>query len=99
MNRGSATRDVDRRCPVWLEPSGGFNKIIFMDTGSGIHPSVLPRVFERFFTSLESGRGFGIGLSFCKSVVETFGGRIEVQSQHEQFTRFILSFPAVDDHE
>ena len=84
---------------IWLEPSGGFNKIIFMDTGSGIHPSVLPRVFERFFTSLESGRGFGIGLSFCKSVVETFGGRIEVQSQHEQFTRFILSFPAVDDHE
>ena len=84
---------------IWLEPNGAINKIVFHDTGTGIHPSVLPRIFERFFTSLESGRGFGIGLSFCKSVVEMFNGRIECHSQYEHFTRFVLSFPAVDEHD
>ena len=84
---------------IWLESTDEYNRIVFHDTGTGIHPSVLPRIFERFFTSLEAGRGFGIGLSFCKSVVETFNGRIECQSQYEHFTRFILSFPAVDEHD
>ena len=84
---------------VWLESNERINRIIVHDTGTGVHPSVLPRIFDRFFTSLESGRGFGIGLSFCKSVVETFNGRIECQSQYEHYTRFILSFPAVDEHD
>ncbi len=82
---------------VWLDPGPTQNRIIFMDTGTGIHPSVLPRIFERFYTSLEAGRGSGIGLSFCKSVLEGFGGRIECQSQPGEFTRFIMSFPRVDD--
>lgn len=79
---------------VWTEPNAvGENRLYFMDTGTGIHPSVLPRIFDRFYSSMSSGRGSGIGLSFCRMVLDGFGGSIECESVHGEFTRFILSFP------
>jgi signal transduction histidine kinase len=51
------------------------------------------RIFERFFTTLESGRGTGIGLSFCKMVMEGLGGEITVDSTEGEFTTFRLLFP------
>lgn len=79
---------------VWTEPNAvGENRLYFMDTGTGIHPSVLPRIFDRFYSSMSRGRGSGIGLSFCRMVMDGFGGSIECESVHGEFTRFILSFP------
>jgi two-component system CAI-1 autoinducer sensor kinase/phosphatase CqsS len=85
---------------IWTEPnSSGPNRLFFMDTGSGIPDSVLPRIFDRFFTSSSAGRGSGIGLSFCKMVMEAFGGDIRCESVHGEFTRFILSFPGGIEHD
>lgn len=79
---------------IWTEPHpNGDNRLFFMDTGSGISNSVLPRIFDRFFTSSGAGRGSGIGLSFCKMVMEALGGEIRCESVHGDFARFILSFP------
>lgn len=77
---------------IWFESDDAGRRLYFMDTGSGIHPSVLPRIFERFYTSHQAGRGSGIGLSFCKSVMESFGGTIRCESRHGEYTRFILAF-------
>lgn len=83
---------------IWIENDIGTNRIYVMDTGTGIHPSVLPRIFDRFYTSQSTGGGSGIGLSFCRSVMDSFNGRIDCESQLGEFTRFILSFPAIPDH-
>lgn len=52
------------------------DRIIVEDTGTGIPPQDLKRIFERFFTTTEVGHGAGIGLSFCKMVMEGLGGSI-----------------------
>ena len=51
------------------------------DTGEGIAPAHLARVFEPFFTTRDVGRGTGLGLSISKGIVESFGGRIEIASE------------------
>lgn len=81
---------------IWLETlPDGRNRIYFMDTGTGIPPTILPRIFDRFFTSMSAGRGSGIGLSFCKMVMEGLGGSIACDSEHGRYTRFALTFPPV----
>jgi heavy metal sensor kinase len=67
------------------------------DTGVGIAPEHLPRVFDRFFRvdesrSRESG-GAGLGLSICKSVVEAHGGTIGSTSQLGVGTTFTVRLP------
>jgi two-component system, CAI-1 autoinducer sensor kinase/phosphatase CqsS len=69
--------------------------IIVEDTGTGIPPQNIRRIFERFFTTTEAGHGAGIGLSFCKMVMEGLGGSIACKSRLGAYTRFTLTFPRV----
>jgi signal transduction histidine kinase len=67
------------------------------DTGPGIPPEQLPRIFDRFYR-LEQSRaqkhgGSGLGLSITKELVETLGGTIKVQSLVGHGTTFTLTFP------
>jgi signal transduction histidine kinase len=67
------------------------------DTGPGIPPEDLDRIFERFFRrdpsrSRDTG-GSGLGLSIAKSLVERQGGQISVQSELWRGTTFTLQFP------
>jgi PAS domain S-box-containing protein len=50
------------------------------DTGHGIPLAVRHRIFEPFFTTRQLGKGMGLGLSVCKTIVEGFGGQIAVSS-------------------
>jgi signal transduction histidine kinase len=50
--------------------------ISIKDTGTGIDPEILPRLFTRFVTKSESKTGTGLGLFISKSIVEAHGGRI-----------------------
>ncbi|MBC8073158.1 MAG: PAS domain S-box protein [Deltaproteobacteria bacterium] len=54
--------------------------IAFTDTGVGIEAGLLGRIFEPFFTTKPQGEGTGLGLSICHGIIESFGGRIEVES-------------------
>jgi signal transduction histidine kinase len=56
-------------------------RISFADTGVGIPPENIPRLFEPYFTTRPPGQGTGLGLYVCQKVVERHGGRIEVESQ------------------
>lgn len=69
------------------------SKIIVHDTGPGISNYSLPHVFERFYTTNRTGQGAGIGLSFCKMVMDRIGGDIACDSVEGEYTTFTLTFP------
>jgi signal transduction histidine kinase len=69
------------------------------DTGVGIPPEVLPRIFERFWqvdtSSTRKFQGAGIGLSLVRSLTEAMGGTVKVESTVNKGTTFTIEFPAV----
>jgi len=69
---------------------------IFADTGAGIPAEVLKHIFDPFFTTKEVGKGTGLGLSVSYGIIESHGGKIEVESQVGVGTTFIVTLPA--DH-
>lgn len=72
-----------------------FNYLIFRDTALGIDSSYLPKIFNKFETTDDTHSGTGLGLAFCKLVMESYGGEITCRSELDQFTEFTLSFPAI----
>ena len=72
----------------------GSHRVVFEDTGPGMAPEVLARLFQSFHTSGKVG-GTGLGLSFCKRTMLAFGGDITCESELGRFTRFTLEFPPV----
>jgi len=62
------------------------------DTGRGISPEHLPFIFRPFYTT--KGNGTGLGLSLARRIVEDHHGRIEVQSEPEKGTEFLITLPA-----
>ena len=68
-------------------------KIQVIDNGAGIAPETLPMVFDPFFTTKGPDRGTGLGLSICKSIVEQFGGAIEIESEPGHGTTATISLP------
>jgi signal transduction histidine kinase len=61
------------------------------DTGRGIEPERLPRIFDPFFTSKE--KGMGIGLYLARKIIEAHGGRIGVESRPGRGTTFTIQLP------
>lgn len=72
------------------------NTLVFTDTGSGIPPHVIARVFDTFFSTKRSNGGTGMGLAFCLTVMESFGGKITCDSVDGQYTTFRLDFPVAE---
>ena len=82
---------------LWLSSrsSGqdGTVRIIVRDDGAGIPPEILPRIFEPFLTTKETGRGVGLGLAISQSIFERHNGNIEVHSEVGKGTTFTLTLP------
>jgi two-component system phosphate regulon sensor histidine kinase PhoR len=83
------------RISAWAEP--GLVKVAVADTGMGIPPEDLGRIFERFYRvdkahSREVG-GTGLGLAIVKHIVESHGGRVEVESSLNRGSVFSFSVP------
>lgn len=77
----------------------GINRLRFLDTGPGIAPEELPRIFQRFYSGMPESQGTGIGLAFVRLVMHSFDGEIECRSELGRFTEFVMTFPAVGDYE
>lgn len=63
------------------------------DTGTGIAPDHLPHIFNPFFTTKKVGRGTGLGLSVSLGIVETHGGRIDVETKPGAGSTFTVVLP------
>jgi len=79
------------------EPEGERGKVVIdvKDQGMGIPPEILNRIFDPFFTTKAPDKGTGLGLSISKSIVESLGGMIEVQSAPAAGTTVSVSLPAL----
>ena len=67
--------------------------VAIADTGCGIAPENLNRIFDPFYTTKPVGQGTGLGLSVSHSIVRKHGGRIDVDSEPGKGTRFTVRLP------
>ena len=84
-NQGTVTVSVDGR-------DNGFLDIRIIDTGTGIEPETLKKLFTVFF-STKGNRGTGLGLPVSKKLIEEHGGRLEISSTVGQGTTFTIVLP------
>jgi two-component system NtrC family sensor kinase len=63
------------------------------DTGVGIAPDVLPRIFDPFFSTKHETKGVGLGLAVVYGIVRRHEGRIDVESHPGQGTTFTITLP------
>jgi two-component system NtrC family sensor kinase len=86
--KGTVTIEIDD-----AQERSGFATVRVVDDGPGIDPSVLPRVFDLFFTTKEVGKGTGLGLTMCHGILRDAGGSIDIVSEPGKGTTVILEIP------
>ncbi len=80
--------------PADLGP-GPYLKVTVRDTGPGIEPNVLERIFDPYFTTKAAGKGTGMGLAVVHGIVKSCGGSIAVESGPGLGARFDVLLPVV----
>ncbi len=95
MNAAEAMSSIPERerlvCVRSGKHDGGTALIAVEDSGPGVEPEDAKRIFEAFFTT--KTEGMGMGLSICRSIVESHGGRITVAKAVPQGTVFQVTLP------
>ena len=70
--------------------------IEFSDSGVGVEPADLPKLWEPFFTTKPEGKGTGLGLPICRRTVEEHHGTIEIDSLPGKGTTVRIILPATE---
>ncbi|MFO7707331.1 MAG: response regulator [Desulfobacterales bacterium] len=85
--------------PLELEhlPPGRYLKLTVSDTGHGIDPSIMHRLFDPYFTTKPKGEGTGLGLAVVHGIVKHHGGGIQVKSRPEVGTTCDIYFPMMPE--
>ena len=78
---------------ISLTKNDDWVKVTVKDDGAGIPKNILPKIFDPFFTTKEIGKGLGLGLSICHSIVEKHSGTITVDSEPGKGSRFTVQLP------
>ncbi|MEY2920905.1 MAG: hypothetical protein RL261_2210 [Pseudomonadota bacterium] len=88
-------KDGHARIHVKTRVDGGTIVLSIADTGHGMTPEVMARAFDESFSTKPAGKGRGIGLFLCKTLIEQSGGRIELASTVGAGTTVNLLLPVV----
>ncbi|MDA8125939.1 MAG: PAS domain S-box protein [Deltaproteobacteria bacterium] len=75
---------------------GPYLQLVVRDTGHGIDPAVLDRIFDPFYTTKGPGEGTGLGLSMVYGIVKNHGGAVSVASRPGEGTAFTICLPLLD---
>ena len=94
---GLSDSDNSKTPTVWVKTKKENNKILISvrDSGPGISPSILDKIFQPFFTTKLTGQGTGLGLSLAYDIIKAHGGEIKVQTKEGEGSEFIIQLPVV----
>ncbi len=84
--------------PIKLKP-GSYVELAVTDTGLGINPEVIEKIFDPYFTTKEVGKGTGMGLAITHGIISEYGGDISVESKIGEGTTFRVYFPSISKDE
>jgi PAS domain S-box-containing protein len=93
--------DLDSRAAsqsLGLRP-GPYVRLTVSDTGCGIAPEILGRIFDPYFTTKEPGEGTGMGMAIVHGIVKSHGGAITVNSEPGKGTTFQVFFPSIESEQ
>jgi len=85
---------VDVKNDPTLHP-GAYIKLSVSDTGTGIPPKLIGKIFDPYFTTKEIDKGSGMGLAVVKGLVKKHGGFVTVESELGTGSTFTVYFPAI----
>lgn len=77
-------------------PAGSYMRITVSDTGHGIEPDALNRIFDPYFTTKEPGEGTGMGLAVARGIIRNHNGTIRAYSEQGQGAAFHIYLPLVE---
>jgi PAS domain S-box-containing protein len=91
----NAAQAIDEQGEITLRTWADGDSVFFSvsDTGSGIAPENLNKIFEAFFTTKTVGKGTGLGLSISAGIIRKHGGEITVSSEVDKGTCFVVRLP------
>jgi signal transduction histidine kinase len=96
VETGRVTLEQSRAKEHSSVPPGDYMTLRVSDTGTGITSDVKERMFEAFFTTKTPGKGTGLGLATCQTIMRQCGGHIRVHSELGSGTTFTVYFPRID---
>ncbi|OGR12534.1 MAG: hypothetical protein A2097_15185 [Desulfobacula sp. GWF2_41_7] len=90
---GSVFLDSEQASNYPNTASGHYARILIQDTGPGMDPEILERIFDPYFTTKEPGEGTGLGLAIASGIALGHGGVIQVESQPGKGSSFEVLLP------
>ncbi len=84
------------RVGAWAEEN--FVRVEIEDNGIGIHDSLVDKIFEPFFSTKDTGKGIGLGLTLCYEFLKRMGARIKVDSKLGRGSLFTVTLPLFNEN-
>jgi signal transduction histidine kinase/CheY-like chemotaxis protein len=84
------------RLTVRARRNGNMARVAVEDTGCGIAPELMDKIFDPYFTTRPAGEGSGLGLALCRDILREGGGRLVAQSRVNRGAIFLLDLPLAE---